>query len=276
MFRECFGRAARRQTRSVRLAWGFAPAFGIPWDMRLSSLAALLSVLAALLACKKEDKPAPVVTASVSAPPAAAGLCPSGKSEDPKFGEFKPAQTAFKERDYETAASLLKNMASKYPKSASIRVWQGDAALFDKKKSATKAADAALPFYEEAEKMHDDGCVLPIYERYYLRLGFALAYLRKKDGDNAVKHLKIAEEEFKNSANLYYNLARAYCRADDLENCVKYFEETLKTAKALKRPKFVRSHYSLSHWITRSARQSEFIKLRRDKRYGELVRKYKE
>ena len=147
--------------------------------------------------------------------------------------------------------------------------------MFDSKTPLSEAADESLVFYKQALKLHEDGCGLPDYERYYLRMGFGYAYLRKKDGKQALAHLKAAEKEFKNSSGLFYNIARAYCREDNVDQCVAYFEKTLVNAKALKKPDFLRSHYSLASWVSRSRTQSEFVKLRRDKRYRELLAKYK-
>jgi tetratricopeptide (TPR) repeat protein len=194
-------------------------------------------------------------------------------SEDPGQGEFRPATTAFKEKDYDTAQSLLDKMMDKYPNSATVRVWRGDAALFEKDISEKKAADNALPFYEQAEKIHDKGCKLPEYEHYYLRMGFAYAYLRKRESEDAIKHLDVAKKTWDNSAEVYYNLARAYCLNNDVEPCADNFEKSLEIAKSLKRPKFLRSHHSLDDWIRRSRTQSEFPPLRKSPRYGKIIAK---
>lgn len=227
---------------------------------------------AVLVGCKEEPAPAPLASAPSAAP---VGPCADGKSDDPPNSEFKPAQNAFRDKEYVKAKELLAELAKRYPHSASVRVWQGDAALFDSKTPLTDASDQSLVFYKQALKLHDQGCGLPEYERYYLRMGFGYAYLRNKDGKNALVHLKAAEKEFTDSSGLFYNIARAYCREDDVDQCVTYFEKTLINAKALKKPDFLRSHYSLASWVSRSRTQSEFVKLRRDKRYRDLLAKYK-
>jgi tetratricopeptide (TPR) repeat protein len=230
-------------------------------------------LLVALLACKeKKADPAPAPPPA----PVATGPCPSGQSEDPSQGEFKPAVTAFKDQEYETAQRLLDTMAKKYPNSATVRVWRGDAALFDKKVKEKAAADNAIPFYDEAAKLHDKGCALPEYEQYYLRMGYCFAYLRKRAADDAIKHLEIAKKNWSNSAEIYYNLARAHCLNNDVDACADNFEKALETAKALKRPKFLRSHHSLDDWIRRSRTQSEFPPLRKHKRYSQIIAKMKE
>ncbi|MCA9633698.1 MAG: hypothetical protein KC766_38870 [Myxococcales bacterium] len=239
---------------------------------RLGSTLALTLVACLLTACEKDPPPAPAKPAPSDAP---SGPCANGKSDDPPNSEFKPAQNAFHEKEYSRSKQLLADLAKRYPSSASVRVWQGDAALFDSKTPLTEAADQGLVFYQQALALQEKGCRLPDYERYYLRMGFGYAYLRKKDGKRALVHLKAAEEEFKNSSGLYYNIARAYCREDNVDQCVAYFEKTLVNAKALKKPDFLRSHYSLASWVSRSRTQSEFVKLRRDKRYRELLAKYK-
>lgn len=231
-------------------------------------------VLAALLACKKKEAPAPATT--VTAAPVPTGPCPGGKSADPGQGEFRPAVTAFKEKQYETAQTLLDNMMTKYPHSATVRVWRGDAALFDRKVKYAQAADNAIPFYDQAEKIHKDGCELPESEHYYLRMGYAYAYLRKNDADNAAKHLEIAKKNWDNSAEVFYHLARARCMQKDVDACATEFEKALDIAKSLRRPKFLRTHNSLDDWIRRSRTQSEFPILRRDKRYASIIKAAKE
>jgi predicted Zn-dependent protease len=236
---------------------------------------ALCVVALALLACKKKSETTKPVPAPAPAP-VSTGPCPTGKSMDPGQGEFRPAVTAFKDKKYETAQLLLDNLMKKYPNSATVRVWRGDAALFDKKSKYAAAADDAIPFYQEAEKLHDKECTLPESEEYYLRMGFAFAYLRKKDADNAIKHLDIAKKKWDNSAEIFYNLARAQCRNKDVDACADSFEKSLEIAKALRRPKFLRTHNSLDDWIRRSRTQSEFPILRRNARYRAIVKKAKE
>jgi hypothetical protein len=237
-----------------------------------TSAFALALLVAALLACKDKSGDAPAAPPAPTAP-IASGPCPTGMSADPGQGELRPATTAFKEKNYDTAKKLLDTLMTKYPDSATVRVWRGDAALFEKGVNEKNAADNALPFYEDAEKMHDKGCKLPEYEHYYLRMGFAYAYLRKRESASAIKHLTIAKQSWNNSAEIHYNLARGQCLANDVDACADEFEKCLELAKALKRPKFLRSHHSLDDWIRRSRTQSEFPPLRRDPRYARIIKR---
>jgi tetratricopeptide (TPR) repeat protein len=238
----------------------------------------LVLLVAALLACKGGDKSAPPATtgpAPTASAPVTPGVCPTGASMDPGEGEFRPAVTAFKEKDYKTAQRLLDHLAKQYPNSATVRVWRGDSALFDKGVKEDEAAASAIPFYNEAEKLHDQGCVLPEYEHYYLRMGVAYAHLRKKAPDEALRHLEIARRKWDNSAEVFYHLARAHCAKNQVDPCVADFEKCLEIAKSLRRPKFLRSHHSVDDWIRRSQTQSEFGPLRKDKRYAAAVKKAK-
>lgn len=237
-------------------------------------LAVSLLVLAvALLACGKRDAPAPAPSASAAA--VVPGSCPTGASMDPTEGEMRPAVTAFKEKQYGNALTFLEDLAKKHPNSATVRVWQGDCTLFDKAKSESAAAEAALPFYSAAEKLHDGGCKLPEYEHYYLRMGFTYAHLRKRAADDALRHLNIAKQTWDNSAEVHYHLARVHCLKNDVDQCATHFEKCLEIAKALRRPKFLRSHHSLDDWIRRSRTQSELPPLRKDKRYAAIIKKMK-
>ncbi len=236
-----------------------------------------LVLLALLLACKSKSDGTPTATPPVasSPPPLVPGSCPGGASMDPGQGEFRPAVTAFKDKDYKTAQRLLEHLMKQYPNSATVRVWRGDAALFDKDLKESEAAEASIPFYQEAEKLHDKGCVLPEYEHYYLRMGISYALLRKKNADDSLKHLEIAKKQWDNSAEVFYHLARAHCLKNEVDACVTNFEKSLEVAKSLRRPKFLRSHNSLDDWIRRSRTQSEFGPLRKDKRYSEIIKKMK-
>lgn len=238
---------------------------------------ALALILAALLACKsKSDPPPPPPATAPTATAVTPGVCPGGASMDPGQGEFRPAVTAFKDKDYKTAQRLLDHLSKQYPNSATVRVWRGDSALFDKGLKESEAAEASIPFYEEAEKLHDKGCKLPEYEHYYLRMGVSYALLRKKNADDAIRHLDVAKKQWDNSAEVFYHLARGYCLKNDVDQCATNFEKSLEVAKSLRRPKFLRSHNSLDDWIRRSQTQSEFGPLRKDKRYQAAIKKTKD
>jgi tetratricopeptide (TPR) repeat protein len=244
--------------------------------MRISSVASVaLPIAIALLACKgkkPDDAPPPVA----SAPPT--GPCPGGASVDPQPGELRPAITAAEEKDYRTSKKLFENLIARYPNSATLRVWRGYIALYEadnKDKAAyTKSAEAALAFYKEAEALQEKGCKLPERDHYYLRMDSSYAHLRLRRPDDAFRDLNVAKREWSNSAEVFYHLARAYCLKDDVDNCAQNFEECLKLAKSLQRPKFLRAHHSLDDWVRRSRTQSEFPPLRKDARYAKLIKKY--
>ena len=238
-------------------------------------IAAIVLVVGALLACKGKSKEAAPVVETTATAPVSTGPCPAGLSIDPGRGELKPALTALDEKQYDTAERLLENMRKKYPNSATVRVWRAEVALFNKKKKYIERADDAIPYYEEAEKLHDKGCRLPESAHYYLRIGLSFAHLRKKDGEAAKEQLEKAKKNWKNSAEIFYNLARAECRLKDVDACLENFEQCLKIAKALQRPKFLRNHNSLDDWIRRSRTQSEFTKLRRDPGYRKAIKEAK-
>jgi tetratricopeptide (TPR) repeat protein len=240
-------------------------------------MALVLPVVLALLACReKKTDPAP----TPSAAPTVAGPCPDGISIDPQPGELRPAISAADSKDYATSKKLFENLIARYPNSATLRVWRGYIALFEAdnkdKVAYTKNAEAALQFYKEAEDLQAKGCKLPERDHYYLRMDSAYAHLRLRRPDEAFRHLRIAKENWSNSAEVFYHTARAYCLKDDVDNCVQSFEECLKLAKSLQRPKFLRTHHSLDDWVRRSRTQSEFPPLRKDPRYAKLIKKYTE
>jgi tetratricopeptide (TPR) repeat protein len=241
-----------------------------------TTLAAFAALLLALFACKSKSEP--TAPSATSAAPVASGPCPSGQSEDPGPGEFRPAITAAEQKDYATSKRLFENLVKQYPNSATTRVWRGYVALFEadnKDKAAYKqSAQQALVFYKEAEELHDRGCKLPEREHYYLRMDSAYAHLRLRKPDEAIRHLEIAKANWSNSAEVFYHRARAFCLKGDVDTCAPSFEECLRLAKALQRPKFLRVHNSLDDWVRRSRTQSEFPILRKDKRYAQIIKKY--
>jgi predicted Zn-dependent protease len=223
-------------------------------------------------ACKQKNQPAPTPAVSATASSGAPG-CVSGQSVDPNQAEFRPAIDAFKDANYAKAEQLLDALIKSYPKSATVLVWRGDAALFDKRSEYKRAADDALGFYEKAAALQARGCRLPEVERYYLRFDSALANLRKAAPDPAIAELELSKQEWSDSAEVAYNLARAYCLKKAVDTCYENFELTLTLAKSLRRPRFLRSQYTVDDWIRRSKTQSEFPALRKDSRYAPLIQK---
>ena len=236
--------------------------------LSVSVVVGLALTLAALLACKKKTPPPPAPSPASSAP---AARCASGRSIDPPHAELNEAVAVMKAKEYAKAQQLLDALVKKYPDSATVRVWRGDAALFDEKKTELAGADEALPFYGDAEKLHDLGCKLAEMEHYYLLFDSALAHLRKDEAKPALHHLEAMKQQWPDSADVFYNSARAYCLDGNVDKCAADFEQALAIAKALRRPKFLRSHHSVDDWIRRSRKQSEFPPLRKDPRYAKII-----
>jgi tetratricopeptide (TPR) repeat protein len=190
---------------------------------------------------------------------------------------MEPAKVAFEAKRYKEAIRQYDDMAVKYPNSATVRVWRAEATLYrfklsDGRSQYVQAAADALPFYEAAEDLHDRGCRLPDEAQYYLRMGAAYAHLRKGDANKAVAQLENARKAFPDSAEAAYALARASCLLHEVDDCARYFEETLRIARQLRRPIFLRTHRSMDEWIRRSKTQTELEPLRDDRRYQQIVK----
>lgn len=230
--------------------------------------AVLLAFAVPAAGCRREPppeerKPAP---SAVSSHP-----CAQGERVDPPRREIRPAIDAFHAHDYADAQRLLDALAEKYPHSAGVRVWRGDATLFDKALSEAQAAERALPFFAEARRLQDAGCRLRRYEDYYLSMGLVYGYLRRDDPRPAIKELERAASKWPDSAEVHYHLARAYCLLEQIDRCAEEFERCLALAKSLKRPLFLRTHHSVDDWIRRSRTQSEFPPLREQPRYRRII-----
>ena len=236
-----------------------------------AALALGLGALFGLLGCERKPEPAP--QASQSAP--VSRPCQGGHSVDPPRAEARPAERLVKQGRYPEARQSLGALLARYPESSNLRVWRGDADLFDNEdgKESVGSADRALVFYEEARKLDALGCALSAPERYYGTLHVALAHLRKDDAARAQRELAALERDYPESAEVQYTLARTACRGGDRDRCFGHFEQTLKLARARSRPRFLRTHYSVADWIRRSETQSELGPLRSDARYRELVKR---
>jgi tetratricopeptide (TPR) repeat protein len=173
------------------------------------------AILLALVGCKRDRPDAPAV--ENVGPPA---RCPSGYSIDPPRRLLEPGIRAFRDQNYQGAQESFSELSAQYESCATCLVWHADAILFDKGRDNQKAARDALPLYERAEELHEEGCTLPRRPRYYLLMGEAYAALRLARVDDAydehwlqqaIGALVKAEREFPTSAEVPYNRARAEC-----------------------------------------------------------------
>ncbi len=183
------------------------------------------------------------------------------------------AERLLHEQSYTEARRAFDALLTRYPESADLLVWRGEADLDDEDKDYLGSADRALGFYARARSLDARGCRLSRAGAYYASLHSAFAYLRKDDAAQALRELSALERDFEGSAEVQYNLARAECLRSDIDRCYAHFEKTLELARARARPKFLRTHYSLADWIRRSETQSELGPLRSQERYRELVRR---
>lgn len=217
-------------------------------------------VLPGIAGCE-DDAPPPVASAVASAAPAPTSC--NGRSLDPPRSEFRPAITLLREKKYKRADKLLSELSKEYPSSATLLVWRGDATLYDSGREYLEAASQALVFYEKARKLHDDGCTLRPGMHYYLTMGTAYAYLRKKDTKSARVALELAEKNWPNSAEVHYHLARTECLENNYDACLQRLERTYDMARSRERPLFLRVHRALDDWFVRADSQSEFEDLRK-------------
>ncbi|MBN2194387.1 MAG: hypothetical protein JW751_16340 [Polyangiaceae bacterium] len=185
--------------------------------------------------------------------------------------------SAFEDKRYRDAQAVLDELAAEYPNSATVRVWRGEATLYEGKledgvDDYRDAAARALVYYHAAAGLHETGCVLLASDHYYLRMGAAYAHLRLGAPDAALRELDIARATWPDSAEVPYTMARAECARGRIDPCLAEFQATLELARELRRPMFLRTHRSVADWVARSRTQSEFDRLRADSRYRSLIR----
>jgi predicted Zn-dependent protease len=226
----------------------------------------IVLVALALWACERDSKPSPAGSGSASRP-----VCVAGPVE-PQRAEAQPAERLLREQRYAESRAAFEALIQKYPESANLLVWRGDADLNDDK-DYLGSAERALAFYDRARALSGKGCHLSETGRYYVALHSSFAHLRRDDAKSALRELEGLAREYPESAEVRYNLARTECLKKQGDACYTRFQETLEVARARTRPKFLRTHYSVADWIRRSESQSEFEPLRSDARYSELVKR---
>jgi len=227
----------------------------------LVGLVGFCAVVESACGKSKPKPPVPVVLAAAHA------LCDGGESRDPPHQEARPAIQALRAKDYDTAQRLLTELLTKYPESASLRVWRGDALLG---KESADAAQAALAAYTEARDLDARGCKLRERERYFLAVGTADADLRQGQTEAALAILSEAARQWPEAPEILYQRARAECRENKLDVCLADLEAALGASRSGRYPRFSRGHRASEHLSERVEKQPEFAALRSDPRFKAL------
>jgi tetratricopeptide (TPR) repeat protein len=231
-------------------------------------LARRIALVLALLGSGCDRDAEPGTTGAAPAPPP---RCANGAVE-PMRADTQPAERLLRDQHYPEARKAFDELIAKYPESANLLVWRGDADLNDEDKDYLGSAERALGFYQKARELDRSGCQLSEIGRYYAALHSAFAHLRRDDAGQALVELRALAETYADSAEIQYNLARAECLQKKVNECYAHFAKTLELARARTRPKFQRTHYAVADWIRRSETQSELGQLRSDARYTALVK----
>ncbi|HTA91708.1 MAG TPA: hypothetical protein VK745_19125 [Polyangiaceae bacterium] len=227
-------------------------------------LVGLLGVLCLGSGCgKAKPKPPlpPVASASQTA-------CDGGETHDPPHQEMRQAMQALRGKDFAAAERLFAELLPKYPESASLRVWHGDALLGQ---SSPASVSAALDAYSQASALDARGCKLRDRERYFLAVGMADAELRQKQPEPALAELSQAAQQWPDSAEVTYHRARAECLLGQRDACFNDLRVALEAARSRRSVRFSRSHHSFDDLLQRAAKQTEFDELRKEPRCQALL-----
>ncbi|HEX3776347.1 MAG TPA: hypothetical protein VHV51_17865 [Polyangiaceae bacterium] len=211
---------------------------------------------------KPKPKPLPPPAASV-----AHTACDGGETRDPPHQEARPAIQALRNKDYASAEKLFETLLAKYPESASLRVWRGDALLGE---DTEQSAAGALAAYSEARTLDARGCKLREREHYFLALGLVKAELAQKQPEQALVELSTAQRKWPDSAELSYQRARAECLKNQADDCFNDLERALKSTHADGHVRFSRAHHAAENLLERAQIQSEFAELRKQARCKSL------
>jgi hypothetical protein len=159
-------------------------------------------------------------------------------------------------------------MEPKYPESASLRVWLGDARLGQ---ATEPAARAALQAYREATALDAQGCKLRERETFFLAMGLIEVQLLQKQPEQALAKLEEAQQKWPDNAEVTYARARAECALGQRDVCYADLGNALRSAKLRKRPRLSRSHRASDRLAERAATQPEFEPLRKEARFRALL-----
>ncbi len=214
--------------------------------------------------CGKSKPKPPLPVASA----AAHVLCEGGESKDPPHQEARPAIQALRAKDYDTAGRLFSELLTKYPESASLRVWRGDALLGQ---DSSDAPTAALAAYAEAKALDARGCKLRERERYFLTVGTADAELRQGQTEIALATLTEASREWPEAPEVLYQRARCECVQGKRDTCFEDLASALRGSRSGQNPRFSRGHRASEHLRERAEKQLEFTELRKEPRYKTLL-----
>ena len=228
----------------------------------LVGLLAFCAVGSAGCGKSKPKPPLPVASAAPHVP------CDGGESRDPPHQEARPAIQALRAKDFDTAQRLFAELLAKYPESASLRVWRGDALLGQDSNDSTTAA---LDAYAEARALDARGCKLRERERYFLAVGTADAQLRRGQTDAALAILTEAAREWPEAPEVAYQRARVECMQGQREACFGDLEAALRGSRSGRYPRFSRGHRASEHLRERAEKQTEFAELRKEPRYKALL-----
>jgi predicted Zn-dependent protease len=228
----------------------------------LVGLIALLCLGDAGCGKTKPKPPLPPVLPSAHTP------CDGGESRDPPHHEGRPAIQALRNNDYDTAQRLFEALFSKYPESASLRVWRGDALLGQ---DSPNAASAALDAYAEARALDARGCKLRDRERYFLTIGVAAAELQQKRPEPALLELADAARRWPDNAEVAYQRARAECLEGKRDACFDDLDGALKLSRSGQHTRLSRVHRASEDLLQRALKQPEFADLRKEARCKALL-----
>jgi len=212
---------------------------------------------------KEKPKPPPAPLSGATHSP-----CDSGESRDPPHQQARPAIQALRGKDYDTAVRLFGELLAKYPESASLRVWLGDACLGQ---GTVPSIQAALDAYGEALALDARGCKLRERETFFLYVGTADAQIRQQHAELALAKLADAERKWPDTAEVAYQRARAECQLGQRDACFVDLKAAFTLARSAQHPRFSRSHHSSDRLLERAATEPELEALRKEPRYRALL-----
>lgn len=237
----------------------------------------------ALVGC--DDPPGPRRPARTAAPavkqssapakisPVLPGPLPGcqGTSIDPPTAVLERAGQLFQAGEPIKTVNMLHELAKAHPQSATVRFRLAETLTrIDPPQRAR-----AIPMFEEALRLHDDGCRLAEPVEWQALEGIAIAHMDEGHFDRALPYLRRAANRWPASGSMHYNLACALCKTGDRDGCIREIEAALEASNG-PAPEFLMGRVPpASHYVELAPRDPDLAPVRRDPRFVALLKRYR-
>jgi len=221
-----------------------------------------------------ESAPAKKSFTPSSAAPATPGPVPGcqGTSIDPPSQVIDRAGELFQGGEPIKAVNMMHELAKAHPQSATVRAKLGALLVH----TNPPHLDQAIPSFEDALRLHDDGCRLSEEDEFQTLNALTNAYMDKGEFAPAVPWLRRAIVRWPASGTMHYNLACALCMTHDREGCMRELTVSLEASNGPPPPLLEGRAPPAWHYAKLAADDPDLASVRGDPRFRALVARFPE